>query len=625
MTDPYATTDSLIDAPDTGAAEAPAKKPTLTEKQTAEVWRSIQAAETYQKDRFLSDYQDAKEILDGAQWDDLEEVTDSHRVTDNILTNAIRQRVRTLAYSRAEFTLVPMNRASQGKADIAKHVLKYYTRVPDKFGRTTRDELTQAIFDRELASFGVVMTGWYWCDEDTGKESESGRPEEGSGYTTQVPEVRNDRPFCKRVPPEDFLVPVQAKNNIQEMPHLIMREWVSLDAIKKNKRYAGTRDLKGTTKPVEDFLSTQDKKEQPDDCKYSELFHFYRKSDELHVVIARERPTKPLLIEKWSWELKEYPFVVMLSRQRPDEFYCEAIVTSCTSQQKRLNEGQSLLANHALQYNRQFQVKPGSMDQWAMSTLTGGEEGGVVETENPINLIPAPQLVPEIYKMMDEARRSLEQTLSLSQYTFHDAPSKRLTTTEAQIIAGAGGPMFAADSQDVEGLWEQVARHTLAWIFQFASHERELPIFGDDGFQVQDFMDFTGEAIRGEFLVEVNAGSTTPPDKQARIQDAGLVLQTLMEAFKLTAGQALPPAMSTAFIEVLRAQGVENPEKFFPAPEGPPPMPGLPPGPGGLPPGLPPSPGTPPAGLPGLDQIANMAPGEAQALLDQIHAQGPQQ
>ena len=561
------------------------EKVNLSEKEIAVIKRSIESGFCFQEKAFKDTYEDANDLWIGDHYPDMEQAEEDGCVSDNQVQNIIKVKVETVAFTTPEFTLKARNSASVPKADLAKHALKYWWDEAD-----IQRELKRSTNDKELYGLGVVLTGW---DKD------------------------EDRPFARRIDPIDFFVYHTATAVVADWVWCFWREWKPLDEVKKDPVYTGASKLKGTTQNTQDYLNKDDRQiseeTMPSDVKQVELLHFYRKSDKLYAVFARERLNAPLLAQKWIWQAGRYPFRTIHGKIRPQDFYGTATPIEIKDQQHIMNWGQTMLVNHARQFNRLYQCPEDAIDDHGIETLEGGG-GGVVfhngSSVAPIQPIAHAALQPEVYRSMEAALQSIERKTGLSTYQFADIPSKRLTAVETSVIQNAGGPLFLADAQAFTTLCKEVAEDILAWMIQHSVDDIEIPIYGDDN-KVTKWTKFNQEHIKGNYMVEVAVNSTQPPNKQSEIQDAGQVWMGVVELYKLTGGQPLPPHLATAYKELLRAQGVQNPERFIPpTPEQPPPM-----MPDGM--GLPPAPPAPPAapaeaaGMdPALQQIIDQIPPE---------------
>jgi hypothetical protein len=601
------------------------EKVTLTPEEIAQIWRRLDAGLAYQEQAFEPQYKEARKLWRGEHWPaEAENGAWSDSLVINMLPGILKSLTESVAFRTPDFTLTPWSREGQANQVLARSAIRYYWKEAQ-----VQPALKAVAQDSFAYGFGVAAIGWLFKTETTKLDAgrmevlPEGMPMSGAVLAEEaglLPEgetaadfvahddVIEDRPQVVRLDPLDFIVPPSATPDSDMWEWCARRELRPLSQVKKDPQYSNVRNLKGSSELSEPYLTAEikelDEGARPPDVRYVEIFHYYERDRRLVVSLCRENKAKALKVSKWTWEARSYPFRTMHYTMLPGSFYGKSVLTELRDLQCELNScrTEALLARR--QGQRMFQSPQGALDSKNKNVLFQGEGGSVVEyqpvgMESPIQPIPALTMPDSTFRSFEWSLQGLEQISGLSQYSLHNPPSKRLGSTEAQMIGNAGGILFQADAANFVELCKRVAEDLLAWVQQYAQVLTELPIFDGEG-NISDFQDFTGDQIRGRYLVDIDVSSTQPPDAQSQLSDSQLTLQTLVEAMQLAqqSGGQLPRPLAVVIRHMLQIVGVRNVDDLVPLPPlQPPGLPQLPlPAQGAVPPptgppALPPPPG----------------------------------
>jgi hypothetical protein len=584
----------------------------------------MKRSEAFMVKNYAEQYDRCLKLWKGQHWDNQNQPSTEHRVVVNHIAGIIQTKVDSIAFNPVpDFILRPLSEASSGNADIATQALKYEWRRSRAAVQTKR-----ALFDKELLGFGVIQTGWeFVTDEialDDGRAAVEGEPPDPQDITMAVEEgrdlsevqdlpvpkekVRRDQFWCRRICPRDFRIDPEATWVLDDAQYCGYVEERPLDEVKRDKRYKNTRNLKGTDRNLNAYLSEdvqrQTDDDKPSDVKRVKLHHYYEQKRRLHCVFCEENDL-PLLVEEWKWKSDRYPFRVIRSPGTQDTFYPEEPQPILLEpMQREINETRSQIHIHRRRFNRKYLCKRGVADAQTKKQLRSGADGVLIEHNggNPNDIIPlsdAP-LQEEVYKADQIAHQDIVTVSNVDQYQMGIVPSKRMTTTEVQQVSQSGGVRVQADAQAYEEFCAGVGHDCLDWMMQFSVKTQELPIYGPDD-DVSAWGKFSAADIVGDYFVEVYMGSTQVKDSQTQVKDIGFLLQSMMPFFQMPdpstgAPMLYPkPLLAQLLKAVPEIRSVK--EILTPPPPPPPPMPppGVPGAPGMAPPGM----GGPPGDIPG--------------------------
>jgi hypothetical protein len=662
MTDPYASTPSPGPEP-VNEVSLPHDKPfetapvTLSPGEIAQIWRRVEAGIQYRDQVFKPQHDEALRWWEGKHWPAGSEEAWGQLVI-NLIPNVIRSLVESFAFATPDFTLTPWSKAGADTQAVARAALRYFWREA-----RVSPELKRVAYDSKLYGLGVAQVGWLFETEDTKLDAgrlevlPPGMPLSGVAIAEELglldececlddfveaDDVIEDRFQVRRINPLDMVFAPNATAVPEDWAWVARIERRPLAEVKRDPQYRNTKGLKGSTELIDPYLSDDvrklDEGSRPPDVKYVELVHYYERARRLHVVLARENKQKTLKTEKWGWASRRYPFRILANNPLPDRIYGKSVACELADQQLELNEARTQNMLHRRQFNRMLMAPQGTLDNKAKNLIARGEAGTVVEYmpngQGALEPVPHAQLQPEVYKSYEWSIEGMEKLSGLSQYAMGNPPSKRMSANEANFIQNAHGVLFLADAGAFTKLCEEVAEDLLDWTQQYSQVVTEIPIF-DAGDNIAAWSDFTGDEIRGDWLVTVNVNSTQPPDASSQLQDQQLTLQTLIEAMQLAqeSGGQVPRPLAIVIRRMLEIIGVRDVDSLLPLPPvntgpafppsgpGPAAAPGAPPsgpGPGGLPP-FPPQAALPaPAALPAAPAGPSLDPNVLQQLIQQL-------
>lgn len=590
------------------------KQPVLSEAEAKKLKQRIKVSEKFRNSDFKVHYDTSRRLMKGRHWAEGKgpSTTSSQdsKVIVNILKPIVRTKVATVGFRYPEFDLTPMTQQSQDRAHIATSAMRYMWKISK-----TQREAVRALHDKEVYSFGVVMTGWDFQTK-AGVVRKDGRdPVVGEGNdtldfakmaemvsktgepTTQTPpdDIIVDQFYCRRISPWNFLVDPEADWVLDNHEFLGYIESVPLVQLKKDKRLKNTSDLQGSGMGLASFLDEEvrnDERKHPTDIKRVKVYHYFEKRRQLYVMFCEEHD-KPLLVEKWAWEHGRYPFRILHSMKDEDLFYDDTPVEEVMSQQEELNVTRTMLRNHIRRGARKYGVARGMLDRIAKEQLKSSIDGAIVEHnggpgDKVINPIDHAPLVPEIYRTDEWAERDMRFITGLDEYDTNSVGKTRRTAEEVSQIRQAGGSRAQSDAQAFEQFCAEIGEDLLDLLMQYATKVTSIPIYGPND-NVQSWQGFTADDIKGEYLVDVYIGSTQPRTSTQTQQTYSWLLQTLAPYAQMpdpvTGGptiniKALLKGLLSAFPDIRNVDDILTPDQ-------PPQQPMMQPGGGPAPPEFP--------------------------------------
>src|SRR6185369_8974693 len=310
-------------------------------KQEAKLLKDrMRRAELYAVREYHPVYDRCLKLWRGQHWRNMHVQQMEERVVVNHIAPIIQTQVDSVAFNPVpDFILKPLTEGSADKAEIATQAIKYEWRRASAARETKR-----CLFDQKCFGLGIAQTGWeFVTDEvalDDGRQPVEGEPpdpvdltaavEAGLPLDTEPPvpvaKVRKDQFWVRRLCPKDFRIDPEATWVIEDAAYLGYVEQVPLEVLRRDKRYKNTRQLKGTTENLENYLAEDVKRatddDKPSDAKRVKLHHYYERRRRLHCVFCDEHDS-PLLVEEWSWKADRYPFRLLRAPGTQDTFYPE--------------------------------------------------------------------------------------------------------------------------------------------------------------------------------------------------------------------------------------------------------------------------------------------------------------
>jgi hypothetical protein len=565
------------------------------------------------------------DLYRGKQWEGAGEEDKAIVNLAFAVTNIVLASVTT---QYPKFTVAPNVMDQDAQATIAEAVLNYSWRHYN-----FHDEFCSAVVDMCMVGHGWLKVGWRYKEE---KETKELTPEEQYGLvdqltqqadqaagqagalagavpnaeeiaqqvepTQEVTKVIEDDPFVERVSPFDVVIDPEACA-MRELRWIAQRVVRDLSEVREDENY----DARNRRKVQADLSVSSEhdtyRQDRPqegmeaDDDDRVTVWEFYDLVNEEWSVFAQDGEgflVKPAPIPH------PFPncFVMFRDYDVPDVFYPIGEIESTESLQEELNKTRTQQINARKQFIRKFIAREAGLSTRAREALASeidGDVAFVTEDDRQLSdiIISAPSLSfdPNLFNAHStQIVTDFQMVTGLSDYQFGQMPDTRRLATEAMAVEGATNARSSFKLTRVEHTLALVGRYLLQIMQTYLDGQRAARVAGPGG---EMLFNYTAEDIKGEFDLQVEAGSTQPKNDMIRRQEAVTLFNTLAPFMGiLVNGQEL--------VRYLLQQGydIKSVERFMAVPPPPAMAPGAPPG----------EPGQPALGPPGAGQPGAPAP-----------------
>lgn len=580
----------------------------------AAVKRRIHACRKFGQDKFGADAKSLLDYYEGNQYDttpgnNLGE--GDHRIVVNKVLPNIELKVDTVAFAKPEFILTPRNQAGDERKQIAKSALEYYFETGNYM-----DELRAALRDSKIVRYGAVRITWaFETDEivmQDGRQRVDGDApldpmavaelasegiDAASLPTVSSDLVIEDAPRIERIRPTDLLFDPASDWDLDRARFICYREVQPLEDVQANPRFdpAVTGKLKGNSFYDESLLdeqvTRQSEEDRPDDIKSVTLWHYFERRRRLHCVYADEDMENPVLVERFPWKFKGYPFAIIISHVIPDKTpgECLSDVDLVRPLQDSLNHTRSLQQGHVEQFTAKYQCKQGVMTAHSRRQMKSSRRGTVVEhngmSDNAIAPLQVPPIPQDVYSLEASSTRDMDYLTGVSDYQRNMMPQGgRRTATEVAALQQTGSGRVDSDVIKFSKFVAQATKKVLGLLQQFHDHVQMIPVY-DNVTNAATWTAFTREQIAGEYDLSVEIGSTEAKNQEAEKQNLLFALQTLTPYLQVVDPMTGQPLINPAPLlrKVFETFGIKNaaeiigpPMQQQPAPMAAPPAPGMP-------------------------------------------------
>lgn len=597
--------------------------PKLTLGETQVIKRRLSLAKEYSRKEFADD---AKQSL--RLWKGQHERLPSQQRSDPLMTvnytlPTVETKVAHTAWGYPDFYAEALTPDAVEPSKVALAALKYWWQ---EIG--IQEKSQYCVWDKEVYSFGIMYVGWLITTTEfqsiTGFDTESGDPSLTQGtdpISDPVIEQANiiqNRPYVCRIDPRQWFIDPQCGRDIDDSKYCGYWEIWSLEDLKHDKRFKNTKQIKGSSKGLKEYLDpsyhSKLEEELPNDVKTVKVYHYFEKKRRLHVCMCDDHD-KALLEERWDWVYDRYPFRVLHGPCAPSDWYGVSTPSLIEDPQMEINETRSQLSKHRRRANRKLWTTAGNLNPYAEKALRSAEDLAVIYTSTPapINVIPPITIQEEVYRADGLAKTDINSMTGVSSYETATQPTFRKTNDEANFIAAGGSARTQADAVAYERFLEGIARDIIDLLMQYPTQTRQLPIY-DQGTNAQTWVNFDRSYIQGDYNLRIYAGSTQPDNNSDKVKNISFLLQSLAPFMGLNGAPALvdPKPLLSQLLQAVPY--IKNANQILAAPPPPQPMGGQPgapgqpppgnpvasqPGPGSIGPGNPPGPPSAPVGPPG--------------------------
>ena len=384
-----------------------------------------------------------------------------------------------------------------------------------------------------LCGIGIIKLGYdsefgYLPEQvvaDSG-ETITQESQTGEGKIEYSTNIRPGMPWAASILPEDIVVPWGSTTsmNLPWIAHRILRP---LDDIQQDQKYKNTEDLKGTRIPTFAGVKPQyrPKIERDKDLPFGELWEVRDAKTRSIYTFCEE---KLLLSTRDALQFEGLPYEFLMLNPDPQYFWPIPDTSILEPQQLELNEVRTQHAMHRRIALLKFLYKRNAITDAELLKFFSGVVGpGIaVDDDNIASVIHMiqphvpPELVGEVQLILQDMKEELGfGTNQLGQMT----PQHGKTATESMIVEQAFESRIDEKKDLMADLLVNIIRKWNQMLFSFWTEERVIQIVHPEGRPF--WISYTGDQLKGEYLLSVDPDSGMPMSKGLKYMMAKEVFQ----------------------------------------------------------------------------------------------------
>lgn len=191
-------------------------------------------------------------------------------------------------------------------------------------------------------------------------------------------------------------------------------------------------------------------------------------------------------------------------------------------QQNELDRVREQMLTHNKRFNRKYKTAKNNLDSEAKAALESGEDGAIVEMNDPDQFDPISDasLSGDVYTYHAMIRGDHREIIGLNEYDMSSAIPRTKTAYETEQIVRGGQARKTEKSDLVEDFVKEITYKDIEVMKTFYSTERVVRLLGPEGYIWQQIQ---ASDLKGQHIAEVQHGSTRPKDEASNFQ-RGLLL-----------------------------------------------------------------------------------------------------
>lgn len=338
-------------------------------------------------------------------------------------------------------------------------------------------------------------------------------------------EIEHDDPKVEIIDPMDVYVDPDA-TCLEDAAYVIHRKTVPLSEVKDNTNYKNVDKINSESYADQymDKLSRfGDSVPQKDKHKdLVEILEYWGADDKLIVianrsVVLRNTPN--------PYSHKMIPFVELDDYRDPHKYYGQSELSVIDPLQREINSIRNQRRDYDnLALNPVVLMIPGTLRNPNSAVMAPGNVWQVSDLKS-IDVLQLPQLQGSARDIEAQTANDIQRTVAIDEIAIGLLPEnpQRRSATEVVTAQSMAGKRFAIKIALLEEAVKKIGRLVFALNQQFLDQERMIQIVGERG--ATEWVQLGPEDIRGEFFIDVEAGSMLPKDEIAARQEAVQLLQ----------------------------------------------------------------------------------------------------
>lgn len=420
----------------------------------------------------------------------------------------------------------------------------------------TKEEMELEIIDKDLIGFA-----WH----------KVGHTVQSVGSDEQL-KIISQSLYSTRVDWRDILWNIGSRRPPMDCQWMAQRIVRPIEDIKA--KYPNAKDLKGGQHPDID-KDTYNKSTYKDDIEVGVFYEIWDARDKQILLVAEG--LKDVFLDAprpWPEYLDEFPFQMYWDFAVPGSPRPMSAIAPWESQILDEMFLLSQAVNHSKRWNRQMFYKHGGVfDESAMDKYERGDDGaaiavtGLGDLNSDLRFVDYGALPTDFYLLMDRLQSIKRNTHGQPAFV-GGGVTKTNTRTQGELMMIQEGAKGRTDRKidRLETHLENIARHMMAHMKANFDLEKVVQVTGDTPEDVIQALGenydpltrsvkFSEADIKGEFDVEVKAGSTLPMDKATRVR----LLETVMPVVAQASGKGpLPPLLFTLVKEIFDNMDIKS-------------------------------------------------------------------
>lgn len=382
------------------------------------------------------------------------------------------------------------------------------------------------IKDSLMYSKGYAKIGWnFQTKTKTMMEPIVGKDDKITFKKVTKSAIEHDDPMIEIVDPMDIYVDPDA-TCLEDAAYIIHRKTKTLKELQENSNYTNVDKIKGEGY-ADQFIDKQVRFNDATPAKDKhkklvEILEYWGADDKLIVVanrqvVLRDSPN--------PYHHKQIPFVELDDYRDPHKYYGQSELSVIDPLQREINAIRNQRRDYDnLALNPVIRMVPGVLRNPNSAVMAPGSVW-MVSDLNSMDVFALPQLQGTATQIEQQTAQDIKMTVAIDEIgigLLPDNPQRR-SATEVVTAQTMAGKRFAIKIALLEEAVKKIGYQVFALNQQFLDQERMIQIVGERG--AQEWVQLTPEDIRGDYFIDIEAGSMLPKDEIAARREAVELLQ----------------------------------------------------------------------------------------------------
>lgn len=436
----------------------------------------------------------------------------------NYLFAYIRSLIPRIYFKNPGIVVQPRKKEYKNQARVVEALCMW---LIDELG--IKKVIKRAILHACLSGFGVVKIGY---DSEFGFVPELSIDEEGSPTQWNKEDerrrieyninVKSGMPWVCDVHPLDIIVP-WGTTKVEDMPwicHVVVRR---LEDVKADNKYKNTKDLKGGFSPE---FGKMNFKGAPPNEEYCLLFEIRDLKNKRMVVISEGRV---LLDIEDELQIEGLPFEFLVFNEDMESVFGISDALVLRNELNELKEIRDSISQHRRLSCLKFITSKGSLMSSEKDKLLSPVPHAVIECDGPPGssvVTLQPNIPAELWKEEQDRIATIRELIGLSRLQVGEFASMGKTPRSAQEILAVQEAIEVRSEERrdiVADFLTNIMRKVLQVVFKFWKTPKVIKVIGSKG---EEWVEFTGEEIAGEYTFKILPETLFPITKAVRYQQA---------------------------------------------------------------------------------------------------------